>query len=180
MKNKITNKGVLILEVQLSDIPEVVDSINKNHLSIVPFDGTLGFVKDHHVTLCYGFESEVSEGKILEILEKFSLPPKFYFSGLELFENEEHDILVCRLKPDETLQALNKELSKLLKKEPTYEYNPHLTLAYLKKGKGKRYTYSNVGKRTNTFTKNNLSASPLFLKLRLVDENGNAKVNKRI
>jgi len=180
MKNKITNKGVLLLEVQLSDIPEVVDSIRKEHLSVVPFDRTLGFVKDHHITLCYGFDHEVHEGQILEVMDKFSLPELFYFSGLELFENEEHDILICRLRPSETLNALNLELSKLLKKTPTYNYNPHLTIAYLKKGKGKRYTYSNVAKRANTFIKNHLSASPLFCKLRLVDESGNTRLQKRL
>lgn len=92
-----------------------------------------------HVTVLYGLQdSQLDEiKKKLEKAKPFALKVKDF----ELFEPEEedYDVIVLRVESPELVE-LHDELAKLPHESTHPDYKPHLTLAYVKKGKGKRYT----------------------------------------
>ena len=59
--------------------------------------------------------------------------------GVDIFENEKYDVVKFNVSPDGALQYLHDELSKLPNSNEFPDYKPHITLAYIKKGLGKKY-----------------------------------------
>jgi len=57
---------------------------------------------------------------------------------LSVFKNPEYDVLKVGVSGD-SLHALNGKLSKLPNEQSFSDYQPHLTIAYLKKGQGAKY-----------------------------------------
>lgn len=99
-------------------------------------DGDFGKETEPHVTALYGLLNH-NYRPVKELVKKFGSIP-ITFNKLSLFENEKFDVLKIEVKG----KRLN-ELNKLLCSLPYYnsydKYNPHMTIAYLKKGKGKKY-----------------------------------------
>jgi 2'-5' RNA ligase len=100
-----------------------------------------------HVTVKYGLTKSYSETQIKRMLKDVS-PFKLKITGLSLFENEDFDVVKFDVKCKE-LEKLNEKLSKLPNEDSYPDYHPHLTLAYVKKGLGKKFvkknkTFSNV------------------------------------
>ena len=94
-----------------------------------------GRENETHVTVLYGLRDEGCD-KVKEILEKQS-PIKFKLGKISAFENGEYDVI----KIEVNSPGLHK-LHRLLKALPHHDshpkYQPHVTIAYVKKGKGKR------------------------------------------
>jgi 2'-5' RNA ligase len=65
-------------------------------------------------------------------------PVTYTLTGLSLFENEEYDVLKCSVD-SESLHALNKQARELEHTNNYPDYIPHLTIAYLNPGEGKKY-----------------------------------------
>lgn len=93
-----------------------------------------------HVTIKYGFEdSPFVLGQLREFLRKCS-PFTIQVKGLSYFpDSGDGDVLKLDCEgPD--LRALNKALSEQFQCHDTHPvYKPHLTLAYLSRGQGKKY-----------------------------------------
>lgn len=90
-----------------------------------------------HVTVKYGFDcDQVSPDLIKQFLPKVPLIAKI--TGVDLFRNEECDVLHYTIESEE-LVNLHDKLEALPHKEFYSKYNPHVTIAYLKKGVGEKY-----------------------------------------
>lgn len=101
-------------------------------------DGT-DIERDTHVTVMYGITA-VSKRDIIKLFTKRK-KFKIYIEGLEVFKNKEYDydVVVIRVNSKELLQ-LRKEIEETLPHITTHrEYKPHITLAYVKGGKGEEY-----------------------------------------
>lgn len=96
-----------------------------------------GMETDPHITVLYGIHEQESK-KVKEQLELS--PVEYTLTGLSLFENDKFDVLKFTVRsPD--LKKLNKQCTKTLEYTNSYpEYIPHMTVAYLKPGMGKKYT----------------------------------------
>jgi 2'-5' RNA ligase len=68
---------------------------------------------------------------------------KIDIDGINLFENEQFDVLKFNVVSDPGLQQLHDELSKLPNNDNFPTYTPHITIAYLNKGEGKKYVNPN-------------------------------------
>lgn len=90
-----------------------------------------------HITVKYGLTKSYSEKKMKDILKSIK-PFKLKIKGISLFENEDFDVIKLDVE-SEDLMKLNEKISKLPNEDKYPEYHPHLTLAYVKKGKGKKY-----------------------------------------
>lgn len=62
------------------------------------------------------------------------------FGSMNVFENEEYDVLYFSVETGNNLLGKANELLRTLPHESMYkDYIPHATIAYLKKGMGKKY-----------------------------------------
>jgi len=88
-----------------------------------------------HITIKYGIHSSTPD-----VLDSVVLPNKItaVMRKSSLFENDK-DVLKIDIESDD-LRRLNAEIvSKIKTTETQNEYHPHATIAYLKKGEGKKY-----------------------------------------
>jgi 2'-5' RNA ligase len=92
-----------------------------------------------HVTLYYGADKR-DLTRIREIVASYDRPIRMSVGALNIFEHEVQDVLYFEMVGDAMLE-LHKEIEKLPHTRlPTHpHYTPHLTVAYLKKGSGRRY-----------------------------------------
>jgi 2'-5' RNA ligase len=129
------------------DFPEMENlhkQIDEVDVFVDPKDPTFGLETEPHCTLLYGLHEEVKVDKIRELLKghKFG---KCEIVNASLFENEKFDVLKFDVK-NEDLHRCNADLVKLPHTTDYPKYHPHMTVAYLKPGKGKKYTEMFEGK----------------------------------
>jgi 2'-5' RNA ligase len=118
-----------------SELKKIQDQIDKDDLYTE--EKGFGLETEPHITALYGIhEQDPSVVKGLLELK----PLKYELTKLSLFENDKYDVLKCSVKsPD--LKKMNKQCCDNLEFSSDYpDYIPHLTVAYLKPGMGKKYT----------------------------------------
>tara|TARA_R110000851_G_scaffold11862_1_gene41235 strand:+ start:343 stop:927 length:585 start_codon:yes stop_codon:yes gene_type:complete len=99
-------------------------------------DKSYGREDEPHVTLLYGTLPSVTDNEIKEIL--YSEPtPKVSIKNISLFENDKFDVLKFDAN-GKILNNLNKKLSEIPNENSFPDYIPHLTICYLKSGKGEK------------------------------------------
>lgn len=97
----------------------------------------LGRDNEPHVTLLYGLHNGNSN-EVDKVLEG-EKPVKLALKETSIFEPELYDVLKLTVESSD-LRRLNKKIAKNCPHTNSYKnYSPHCTLAYLKKGKGKKY-----------------------------------------
>lgn len=103
-----------------------------------------GLEDDCHITVLYGFLDTDPEGvkKFLKNTKQFDVS----IIGTDLFTTSPlFDVVMLKVNSPE-LHRLNKELRRNFAHRSTHsEYNPHATIAYVKKGYGPKY----LGKKIN-------------------------------
>ncbi|MFA5759283.1 MAG: 2'-5' RNA ligase family protein, partial [Clostridia bacterium] len=103
---------------------------------------------DPHVTLKYGLE--VGKEEEFKKFFKEQKPFKVKFKKTSLFEQDEQDVLIVEVESEE-LMKLNELIDSEFAHVDTFpEYKPHCTVAYLKKGKGKKYAGKDILKGLTT------------------------------
>ena len=106
------------------------------------------FEKDVHVTVKWGTDPKVEAWSI-----RARLGPRrkalVQFGPVTIFENDDRDVLVVTLKSRD-LQSMNRLLSAIPNTVTTHPgYTPHVTLAYLRKGRGQKYQDFDIGIQSN-------------------------------
>jgi len=97
-----------------------------------------GFETDPHITLLYGFDDSVVPEDVQKILDRVKISSLktdkiSYFADFGSGEPLKFDII------DPEIMNLNKLLQALPHPSTTHEYRPHVTIAYLKEGRAKKY-----------------------------------------
>ena len=99
-----------------------------------------GREKEPHVTIKFGLTDNYSKedmGKVISHIKPFTIT----LVKIGIFNNEKFDVVKVDCESP-TLRKLNKLFSKLPNEDEHKTYNPHLTLAYVLPGKGKKYIRS--------------------------------------
>jgi len=132
--SNVNEYGCLMLRTFL---PETI----KNKLPEIDLDDVSddGIEKQHHITLLYGLHESVSWKECKNKLENFDPISDVKLTNITFFDNDDADVLICEVE-SETLHKMNKKLKTLPHQETFPEYKPHMTIAYLKKGCGEKYT----------------------------------------
>jgi 2'-5' RNA ligase len=131
-----------------SEIIKLQDTINPTDLQ------DPGIEYEPHCTLLYGLHDGVTLDQVTNIVNQFKFSNLRAFNP-SLFENPEFDVLKYDIgyqtNKDSSLHQCNQKL-KILPNTQTYpDYHPHMTIAYLKPGKGKEYMEMFKNKGANEF-----------------------------
>lgn len=131
--------GVLMLDFEITNWEEITSMIEKDDIYDEP---TFGIEKDPHVTILYGFHSEVDANQVRAIVESIvdiSKPIEIELKEVSHFETPDFDVVKFDVVPTGTLKKLNKALKELPYTNRFKDYHPHMTISYVKKGTGKKY-----------------------------------------
>jgi len=147
--------GCVMLESTIDNWEEFhTAGIDKEDVHIKPHDESYGLEKQPHVTVLYGIhEDEMDPEIIAEVIKQNIKPITLRVEDVDLFEGEEYDVVKYNLPITEELQKYRDLFSKFPNTQSHPEYNPHMTLAYVKPGKGKKYKRKLRDPFDVTFTK---------------------------
>jgi hypothetical protein len=163
LKDLITEKKtgydygcVMLYFTPNEDVVKFQNQISPSDLYIAEDNGGYGIEDETHCTLLYGLHEEVKLETITSILNKIQFGECMVHTP-SLFENEKFDVLKFDVgyptKGGAFLHKANTELVKLPNTQTYPDYHPHMTVAYLKPGMGKKYVDILNGK-VNTFILN--------------------------
>ncbi len=108
------------------------------HENFIYTEGTeYGREKHPHVTIKYGLTQSYTEEQMKQVLRNV-IPFDIKVKGVGIFENDRFDVVKLEVDGRE-LRVLNELFSKLPNHDSHPIYTPHMTLAYVKKGHGKRF-----------------------------------------
>lgn len=138
--------GALLLFLDIPTWNKITSIINKEDLYN---EEGYGIEPDAHVTILYGFHDEVTAEEVFD-LYKLNMPLRpieLRVKGINIFESSEYDVVKFDVESDMLKKA--HDIMKDLPNTETYpEYHPHITIAYVKKGEGKKYVKSFEKERT--------------------------------
>jgi 2'-5' RNA ligase len=129
--------GCAMIYFEFPEMESLHKQIDKEDVFVDPNDSTFGLETEPHCTLLYGLHADVAVNTIKKIVDGFDFG-ECTIEGASLFENEKFDVL----KFDVTgsgLHDCNAALVKLPHTTDYPNYHPHMTIAYLKNGMGKKY-----------------------------------------
>ncbi len=138
-KSKGSEKGCLMIYPSKS----VQQSISKLAKKNIPKSELheFGYEIDSHVTLLYGFEPDFEFNQLIRYIagvNNFSINLK----DIKVFENKEEgfDAVVIAVEDNVVLKTLNSIIKRKFNIKSKFpKYQPHMTLAYVKHGLGKKY-----------------------------------------
>lgn len=98
-----------------------------------------GIESDPHTTILYGVHEEVHGDDVLRVMPDTVKGMEIIVSTLSYFDNPNFDVLKFEIDDDKL-----KELHELVKSSFPHtlsfpDYKPHITVAYLKKGRAQKY-----------------------------------------
>jgi hypothetical protein len=133
--------GCVMLYLDFPKIQLIHNLIVSNDIYNID-DVMYGLEKDPHITLLYGLHSEVTEEQVKKICERCEFTDVIAYN-VSLFEAENYDVLKFDIRYPNRSGAFLTRCNRMLRELPhtsTYPtYHPHLTIAYVKSGKGKKY-----------------------------------------
>lgn len=137
--------GCLMLEIKAATIPhyaEILAGFKPADLYESEKVGEFGIEYDPHVTALFGFHDDGKASypgavmKAAKLLSSSSIG--LTLTGVSNFHNPLYDVVKFDVKSS-GLVSLNAGIAKRFEHTNTYDYHPHLTLAYVKSGKGPEY-----------------------------------------
>lgn len=132
--------GCLMLDLPIKNWEQITNTVKKDDI----FDEEgFGIEEVPHITVLFGFIPEKTNPKDVEKVVKKHLKDKqkikIKLKAISLFENKDKEVLKFDVE-SEDLQSLNKILRKEFEYKSDYpDYHPHMTIAYLNPGTGKKY-----------------------------------------
>lgn len=130
--------------------------IPETELYTGPQDDSYGREKEPHITVRYGLDTD-DPTKLSELSKLGPITAKI--GKVSIFETDKYDVVKAEID-SASMRAANKKVGELvsLPGETYKDYQPHATIAYVKKGEGKKYVGDKSLEGTEiTFDEINLS-----------------------
>jgi 2'-5' RNA ligase len=138
-KKEVHEFGCLMLQLDIPKWNYVLSQIDDEDLYTEENDSSYGKEDEPHVTVLYGFSENVDVDKIEQLLQKLKNPIEVTFTKIDLFENDKFDVVKFNVESP-VLHKLHNYFKKNFENSDKYpSYQPHATIAYVKKGMGKKY-----------------------------------------
>lgn len=129
--------GCAMLYFIFPEMNKIHDAINPDDVYTQEGDRSFGFETEPHCTLLYGLHDGVATEDVKKVLDKYTYTT-LKAHNASLFENPDYDVLKFDIKGD-NIHETNKDLQQYPFTSNFPDYHPHMTIAYLKPGTGKRY-----------------------------------------
>lgn len=132
-----SNTQVSLAGPTAEKVKSIGQSIPEEELYVDPNDSSYGREENPHVTVRYGLETDDPA----DVAELSTLAPfKGKIGKISIFEGEKYDVVKADVESD-GLHAANKKVGDLapVPGETFTDYQPHVTIAYVKKGEGAKY-----------------------------------------
>lgn len=115
--------------------------IDKDDVYIKPYDESYGLEEQPHVTILYGIhEDEVDPSVVVDMIEQRFLPVTVSISEISIFEQGDYDVVKYDVPVTDQIKEYRELIESSFANTQTYpEYHPHMTIAYVKPGTGKKY-----------------------------------------
>lgn len=130
--------GCLMAFADINNWNNITSMINVDDVYDEP---GFGIETEPHISVLYGIDNKISSEEVFDLIknnENLS-PIKLITNKISAFENDMFDVVKFDIKSDRILE-LNKLITNNLPYKSSYpEYHPHMTIAYVKKGCGKKY-----------------------------------------
>lgn len=134
--------GCVMLYTNMRDWEDIHTSgIDPEDVYIKPHDQSYGIETEPHITVLYGIHEDEAEPEIVENVMKENMEDvTVTISKISIFENEEYDVVKYDVPPTEQLLEYRKIFEDNFENTQSFpDYHPHMTLAYVKPGEGKKY-----------------------------------------
>ena len=129
--------GCAMLYFTFPEMNNIHNDINHDDVYIQEGDRTFGLEDEPHCTLLYGLHEGVTTEDVKKVLDNYTYTP-LKAHNASLFENPDYDVLKFDIK-GENLHETNADLQQHPFTSNFPDYHPHMTVAYLKPGTGKKY-----------------------------------------
>lgn len=138
--------GCVMLFADIPDWDKLVRRVVKEKDLYDPVDepGEYGYEDSPHITVIYGLHHDeiVDESLIYNIIKEIPCL-KFTIKEIGVFDNSDNDkpfdVVKFNITPSKSLLKFRDKFLQLPNTQNFPDYNPHMTIAYVKKGEGKKY-----------------------------------------
>jgi 2'-5' RNA ligase len=140
-KTQDPHYGCVMMESKIPDWEEYhTGGIDEKDVYIKPLDKSYGLEKQPHVTVIYGIhEDEIDEETIANVIRENLKPLTLRVDEVDVFEGDEYDVVKYNLPVTDELKKYREIFLKFPNTQTFSEYHPHMTIAYVKPGTGKKY-----------------------------------------
>ena len=130
-----------MLEAKIPDWEEYhIAGIDENDVYIKPMDDSYGLETQPHVTVVYGIhEDEIDEETIANVIRENLRPLTVKINEVDVFEGKDYDVVKYNVPITPELKKYRELFLKFPNTQSYPEYKPHMTIAYVKPGTGKKY-----------------------------------------
>lgn len=130
-----TPNYTIMYDFDVTGWEKVLNKIDKADL----YEGQyFGLEKKPHMTILYGLTKDVPMEEYVETCSMVKAPVEVSFESISKFESKEYDVLIFKCNVDKQTLILNDILNKY-ENLNTFDFTPHCTICYLKKGKIDKY-----------------------------------------
>lgn len=137
VRNRKYEYGCAMLYFAFPEMFKLHNKITPDDIYTVDGEDTYGLEDEPHVTLLFGLHDNVSTDDIVKVLDKFTFKPCKVHNP-SIFKNDDYDVLKFDVQGD-SLHEVNKLLTAYPHTTNFPDYHPHMTVAYIKPGKGQKY-----------------------------------------
>jgi len=138
-----------------------LSGIEEDDIYLKPYDDSYGLEETPHVTIVYGIhEDEVDPQRMADLIEHYMKPLTVTIKEIGIFEGKEYDVVKYNVPVTGQLQGYRDIFMQIPNTQNFPEYHPHMTIAYVKPGTGKKYKTELRDPFRVTFTKGVYSWHP--------------------
>ena len=132
---------MLFFDVSKGKWDKIQDIIDDEDVYTEEGDQSFGREDEPHVTILYGIHSDVPDSDVEELIEGIN-STKLTLKTISIFENDKYDVVKFDIigVSKGRLTDMNSKFVELPHTNDYPDYHPHSTIAYVKKGKGEKYT----------------------------------------
>jgi len=140
-KKKEPEYGCVMMDAKIDDWEENhLNGIDEKDIHVKPYDDSYGLEDNPHITILYGIhEDEIDPEVINSVIENNLYPIEVQIDEIDIFKNDDYDVVKYNVPVIKDLKKFRKIFKKFPNTQKFPDYNPHITIAYVKSGKGEKY-----------------------------------------